>query len=65
MEQVRQLSTEREQLNNTINEKEKENYELQSEQFVILTEMYSVDHQVIDDAFVDDKTCMNIFVGRT
>jgi hypothetical protein len=31
MEQVRQLSTEREQLNNTINEKEKENYELQSE----------------------------------
>jgi hypothetical protein len=31
LEQVRQLSTEREQLNNTINEKEKENYELQSE----------------------------------
>jgi len=31
MEQVRQLSTEREQLKNAITEKEKENYELQSE----------------------------------
>ncbi len=30
MEQVRQLSIERDQLKNTINEKEKENYELQS-----------------------------------
>ncbi len=30
MEQVRQLSTEREQLKNAIDEKEKENYELQS-----------------------------------
>jgi hypothetical protein len=31
MEQVRQLSAEREQLKNIIDEKEKENYELQSE----------------------------------
>jgi ABC-type sugar transport system ATPase subunit len=30
MEQVRQLSTEKDQLKNTINDKEKENYELQS-----------------------------------
>jgi hypothetical protein len=31
MEQARQLSIEQEQLKNSINEKEKENYELQSE----------------------------------
>ena len=31
MEQVQQLSAERDQLKNVINEKEKENYELQSE----------------------------------
>jgi hypothetical protein len=37
MEQVRQLSTEREQIKNIINEKEKENYELQSEQYIFKT----------------------------
>jgi hypothetical protein len=52
IEQVRQLSTERDQLKNTIDEKEKENYELQSNHtpfavFVVPVETISENHLFI------------------